>query len=298
VPDEHAIFSPDARTVYSCGDDEYLRVWNVESGRETAKFDLKCRVMDLALADEGELLLAVTGPFHPKQSPARLWAWDLRTGKEAAAFPAVPAGEQFNAIAISPDGKRAATVAIGGVIRIWDVPGRKLERTWTVPEESDGYGIAWSPDERHISVAGVWFSVWEAASGKSVYRSSARTWIDTTAFSPDGKQVFAAGKSGVVQVYTRTTWQLDRELQTHESRGPSATYLSVTPNGRLLLLGAHTADVRLWDVAADRALARLVGKDLNSIGVAASADGKWAVAGSEDGKVRVWRLPEVPAAKH
>jgi WD40 repeat protein len=221
----------------------------------------------------------------------------LRRGKEAAAFPAIPARERFNALAISPDGKRAATAAEGGVIRIWDVPGRKLERTWTVPGESAAYGIAWSPDGRHIAVAGDWFSVWGAADGKSVYRSSVLTRDTTTAFSPDGKHVFAAGWNGVVRVYTRTTWQLDRELRKQEAHGNAATYLGVTPNGRLLL-GAHTADVRLWDVAADQALARLVGKDQNSIRVAVSADGKWAAAGSEDGKVRVWRLPEVPAAKH
>ena len=292
----HAIFSADARTVYSCGDDEYVRVWDVESGRETAKFDLKCPVFDLALADEGKLLLAVTCPTHRNQPPSRLSAWDVRRGKEAAAFPAVPARERFNALAISPDGKRAATSA-PGVIRIWDVPGRKLERTWTVPKESAAYGIAWSPDRRHIAVAGDWFSVWEATDGKPVYRSSTLTGDTTTAFSPDGKQVFAAGWGGVVRVYTHTTWQIDRKLRTQVPKHGAGTYLSVTPNGRLLI-GAHTAEVRLWDVAADRALARLVGKDLDSIGVAASADGKWAAAGSEDGKVRVWRLPEVPAAKH
>ena len=81
-----------------------------------------------------------------------------------------------------------------------------------------------------------------------------------------------------------------RALATKETQHPAATYLTRAPGGRLVL-SAHTADVRVWDVGADRLLYRLVGDGLNSIGAAVSPDGRLVAAGSEDGKVRVWKLP-------
>src|SRR5262249_4052361 len=123
------IFSADAKTVYSCGEDEYVRVWDVESGKETAKFDHKCPVFSLALAEDGKTLLSVTSPLDEKDPPTKLWAWNLKTRQEAAVFPAVAKGD-LNDVAVSPDGKRAATVSVRGEVCVWDIAGRKQERAW------------------------------------------------------------------------------------------------------------------------------------------------------------------------
>ncbi|MFO0795856.1 MAG: protein kinase [Gemmataceae bacterium] len=290
-------FAPDGKTLYSAGFDGFVRVWDVDGGREHGAFAHGVRLLSIALVDGGKLLLSIA---HADRPPFRLRAWDTTSGKEVEGFPEHPATEHLCTVAPSPDGTTAATVALNGMVRLWDVAGRKLVRAFTAVESTPAYSVAWSPDGKLLAVTGDdGFVVSEVATGRRVHRVTALGGQTTIAFTPDGSHVLTAGWDGVVRAYARGTWQLDRTLTTTESRGPAGTHLTTAPDGRLLL-AAHTAAVRVWDVVADRRLFRLVGDGLDSVTPAVSADGRRAAAGGNDGRVFVWELPPaaapVPAA--
>nr|WP_261342031.1 WD40 repeat domain-containing protein [Urbifossiella limnaea] len=286
-------FSPDGKTLYSGGFDGFVRAWDVDAGKERAVYDHGVRVMSIALADRGKLLLSIA---HTERPPFRLRAWDTTSGKEVEGFPEVPATEHLCTVAASPDGTTAATVALNGTVRMWDVAGRKLVRAFAAIESTPAYAVAWSPDGKLLAVTGTdGIAVCDAATGRRVHRVTdlGVHGQTTIAFTPDGGHVLTAGWEGIVRSYARGTWRLDRTLSTPAGRGLASTHLTTAPDGRLLL-ASHTHEVWVWDVAADRRLLRLVGDGLESVTPAVSADGRRAAAGSETGKVFVWELP--PAA--
>jgi WD40 repeat protein len=94
-------------------------------------------------------------------------------------------------------------------------------------------------------------------------------------------------------VYDRANWTAGRELKSGVTfnRPTTLTYLT----GGRLLLGGHSPDVRVWNVAGDRLAARLEGDGLTSWLTSVSPDGRWVTCGSEDGKIRVWKLPDAVA---
>jgi WD40 repeat protein len=72
----------------------------------------------------------------------------VATGKEDTAF---PGDEAVQAVAVSPDGKRAATAG-KGVVRLWDVATGKEERRFTA--EGAITALAFAPDGQRLATAG------------------------------------------------------------------------------------------------------------------------------------------------
>jgi tRNA A-37 threonylcarbamoyl transferase component Bud32 len=278
------VFSGDGKTVYSCGDDGFARAWDVSTGRQTAAFDHGVRVLSLTLARNGNILLTVTD--------TALHSWDVSTSKEIDRFPHVPERERLNQVAMRPDGTRAATVAIDGTIRVWDVPGVALLRTWKVDDPGPVYGVAWSPDGKRLATAGEALCVWDAESGKRVGRAVFPSGQTGVAFTADGKWIVAGGWEGLVRICDPETGRADRAIDIRQ-RWQGSAKPAVTADGRLVIGGFGDA-VTVWNLATGALLFRLTGHEQQTNAPAISADGKYAAAGSDDKSVCIWRLPELP----
>ncbi len=106
-----------------------------------------------------------------------------RAASKVAANDAPNVDGPINAVALSPDGKRALTQS--GVTRLWDTGSGKAIRT--LGASPDLFSMIFSPDGRSIIFTGGHGSMqlWDAETGKLVRESRATS----VAFSPDGKQV-------------------------------------------------------------------------------------------------------------
>jgi WD40 repeat protein len=141
-------FSPDGRSVLTCGLDNFSRLWDVETGREIRRFELKDvpLVDSVAFSPDGRLALA--------QGRTRAILSDVATGREIRQL---NVGD-VRSLVFTPNSR---WVLGGG--RLWDVEtGSEIRRF-----EGSNFGT-FSSDGRWI-LTGSWdgtSKLWEATTGR------------------------------------------------------------------------------------------------------------------------------------
>lgn len=278
-----AVFAPDA-TLYTCSDDGTVRAWD-PMGREVRRFNHGKVVRAVALAEGGRTLLTV-GEFG-------LRAWEATTGRVVGSFPAIPSDEVLNGVAVSPDGTRAATIALNGMVRIWDVAGRKALRDWKVSASREMWLVAWSPNGQRVASAGDdWIvRLAEPGTGKAVAQlDRVGGPISSLAFTADSEQLVAGCFSLGVRVIDCATGAV---TALSGVRGGEAVRLAVAPGGGLVV--AEGRRVERWDATGSAAV-EVVRTPAAVTWVAVSPDGSRAAAVGYGGTVTVAALtaPLVP----
>ena len=122
-------------------------------------------------------------------------------------------------------------------------------------------------------------------------------------FSPDGKLVATGGYDKLVMVWNpdevhpvdigkRLEGKPDAKLNYLRLAGHDGPVRSVTfsPNGQLVLSGSEDNTIRIWDVAAGKAVTALRGHGRSVKACAFSPDGQWVLSGGDDESVRVWNV--------
>jgi WD40 repeat protein len=138
-------FSPDGKTLavgYNEGD---LRLWEVSSGKEAAKFKAPRTVAYLKYRPDGKMLALSAGD-------SSIHLWDVAGGKITATLDEPK--QNIQAIAFSPDGKLLASCGIPAkTVALWDVASRKQiaalrgHGEWVI-------SVAFSPDGKLLASGG------------------------------------------------------------------------------------------------------------------------------------------------
>jgi serine/threonine protein kinase/WD40 repeat protein len=145
---------------------------------------------------------ALTAPGRGQTEPLRLW--NLQTG-EKRPFKSTVTGVE--AVALSPDGKRAASGGADQPLTLWDTKTGKSLR------EFHGHtgavrAVAFSPDGRRLLSGGEDESLrlWDVESGEQVKSFPGHAAVITcVAFSPDGRRAASGSADRIVRV-----WRLPR----------------------------------------------------------------------------------------
>jgi RNA polymerase sigma factor (sigma-70 family) len=250
-------FTPDGKTLVTCGNDSYLLVRDWPSGKVRARIDLgRGAVQDLSVTGDGR---TVDVRFW---SESALAGYDLRTGKPVER-PDRTHRAAVLAVTTAPDGA-ILSVGVDKVLRAWDPdtgrqvrssaldPGdgnqaRTLHRDGTISDPS-----VISPDGRLRARPGPdadTMSVWDVKSQKAVATFKVRQpgwWTSNVvpAFSPDGRTL-AIPDGEAVRLLTVDGWRPIGEIPTATSA------LAFSPDGRSLAT-ADLNDVILWEVATRR----------------------------------------------
>ncbi len=113
--------------------------------------------------------------------------------------------------------------------------------------------------------------------------------INSVAFAPDGRTLATGMGDGSVVLWDPATGQKRSSLQGHDS---GVTAVAYSPDGtRLATSGGQDGTVKVWDVAAGKALVSLkvpTGPVVSSVNLAFSPDGATLAAGYGDAAVRLW----------
>jgi len=207
-------FLPDSKGLLSFGDDFYLRLCDMKTGK--ARFEHAIRPSGVTIPDgdgndrrkdefllrlgeavvppaAGTFVLDIAGDYH---------VFDMKSGKEKRKFPS--ADSIATHTAVSPDGKRLLASAWGAYqiknhpVMLLDAATGKVVQRWVLPS-SVGGPVAFSADGRVFATAveepNRQILVYEIASGKvrhTVQGYRGRVW--SLAFFPDGRRL-ASGQS-------------------------------------------------------------------------------------------------------
>jgi WD40 repeat protein len=207
---------------------------------------------------------------------------------------AAPVHVPMPALAISPDGKRIASLR-GAMVILWDsATGREVGR---LRGSLDYYCIAFRPDGRWLAAGGKGLvTIWDIARGDVVRTLGGHNdFVKSLAFSRDGRRLASSTTTAIDARHLPETkvWDVEggKELATfHIERRWGGQSLAFSPDGRrLALVMPWRRSVILVDAATGRQERSLVAPTDNGLNtVAFSPDGRRIAASCKDGTVVLW----------
>jgi WD40 repeat protein len=317
-----AIVARDGSRAILAGESGFIRVWDVNAGREVrtindvpelwgAAFtaDGRTAVYErsdhaIALRDvEGERVTAVmrghTDGIHTLNFTAdnrrmltasldhSIRIWDTANGEQLRSFRPYD-GASPAATALSPDGQRVVTSdPLRKDVRLLDADSGA-----TIAElagHAELQSIHFTPrGDRFVTIDGFprnTLKLWDARDGKFIaeMRGHSNT-VTQVAFSPDGTHIASSSMDQSVRLWEAATGKFVAVLKGHQGRATSTAF---SPDGRLIVSGSHDQTARLWDAATGAPIAVLSGHTGTVTAVSFSADGKRVLSVSTDGTVRV-----------
>jgi WD40 repeat protein len=292
-----------------------VRVWEVETGKQTHRFECRKEVGSVLFSADGKRVLA---SCYGKA----LLAWDLDTRTEVASVNGSPTG--YERLAYAGPGKLLMAGLRGG-LRLWDLEnGRQARGFAGLAEAANAVAVSADGTRALLGSGGRVFRggrfaqgdnalrLWDLTEGKELARWGQPDPVLSVALSPDGKLALSGDSRGSVRLWdlsqlapVDSTKPPDQPVASGPWTGHKGTIHCVAwaPGGKQILTGGADGTARLWEVSTGKQLRLIeVGQPVRC--VAFSHDGAWlaavgdrraAVIQDADGKLR--RTPNLPPAE-
>src|SRR5215217_5637449 len=286
-----AAFSPDGRTAVTAGEDNRMIVWSVRRAAVRETLQSSAQITGLAISPDGRTLYA--GALDGK---VVIWdlAGDRRLGRVFGVGPDESRDPLFDLLvshAVSPDGRLLAVGHRDGTVTLTDARTlRPLHEFRGVPR-GPARGLAFMPGGRLLAVGGDdgYLALVDPRHGAVVERlhgHGKNSPVLAPTFSADGRLMLTVALFNTIQL-----WRLEAGRPTGPPRRYTATLgmdtASLSPDGRNFAVTGPLG-VEIVDTRTMRRRTTLPGSETVRRLAQFTRDGRYVVAGSFKGWVRLW----------
>jgi len=279
--------SPDSQTLASAGDDNTVKVWDLNNGSlkntftpQTGFFKREATYFTSVAISPKEQMLA-SGCLDKTIKLWHLnngnWIRDLRGHADSV-----------YSVAITPDSQTLVSAGREKTIKVWNLPTGQALRNLT--GHSDWvYSVAISPDGQTL-VSGSrdnTIKVWNLLNGRLLNTFTGHIdWVRCVAISPDGKTIVSGSNDNTIRLWNIGSGQLIRTLNGHSNW---VTSVAISPDGSTLISGSRDKTIKLWNLDSGEMIATLT-EHLEAVCcVVISPDGKTIASSSDDGSIKIWQ---------
>jgi WD40 repeat protein len=275
---DNLVFSADSKMLVSGSHDTTLRLWDVATGKELARFKHADVIWSVAITSDGNTLASGS-------DDGTITIWDVATGKRQASFKGKE--NMIRSLAFSPDGKTLFSGAEGGAIKAWDVATAKQRVALAGGERPT---LLVSPDGKVLVSGSVdEIRAWDTATFKERFMlkgGDRHTGFTAVAMSSDGTTLASVGVPGTIKLWEVATGKARATTLTDR---PLCSALAFSGDGKFLA-SARRGSLKIWDVATGKERAT-ISVDKGDV-MAFSPDCNTLASVSRDGVIKLWDVPQ------
>jgi WD40 repeat protein len=283
-------WSPDGRLV-ATGSNPEVALWDSATGKRLATLNGHTgQIYSMAWSPASKLLVSAA-------NDGTVRVWDTQQQRAVQTLKAA-SNASFLSVAWSPDGHQVVAGTPDGDVARWNAQTGTQLAAWSGPAKQQGHGgeypfavwgVAWSPDGRHIVSTRYddLVLIWDVATGRSQAIPKTDTQPNTAAWSPNGRQFAVTDDAGKVILWSGANGARGKSFEGHDGDG-WAYGLTWSPDGSMVASSRESGIIQIWDARTSKELAALTGH-LNAVwGLAWSPDGLRLASASDDGSVCLW----------
>ncbi|KOP26290.1 hypothetical protein AMR41_11360 [Hapalosiphon sp. MRB220] len=243
-------FSPDCKTLASCGLSQNIELWDLETRKIIYQFTGKSYgVNSITFSPDGQILAS-------GDRARSIQLWDLTTGKairtSSGNFPVMEHGDWVNCVTVSP--LFASEEGLEGIlasgshdktIKLWSLKTKEVIATL----------------KGHLSL------------------------VYAVAFSRDAQILASASADKTIKLWDLKTKE---EICTLAGHRDEVYSLAFRRDGQILASGSADKTIKLWDLKTKQETCTLTGHGNEVYSLAFSQDGQILASSSADGTIRIW----------
>lgn len=272
--------APDGRRVASRGSDQTINLWDTETGKHLARFELGGAVISsIALSDDGRRIATC------EESGVLRVVDVVSTGARRQLG---AARNTVHRVRFSPDGALVACASSDGAVQAWSSKDDTV--VWASAGESPLSALAFHPSGARLAIAAhsgriEVLDLGAAAIGGRVHLADAPPFITWIGYSPNGEWLVVLSGEPWCQLIDGQTGQSLGRLEGHAGRVIDAAF---SRDGATLYSVGADGELIAWDLAARRAVFRTGSCGAMIRAIAMSPDGRTIATGSDDRIIRLW----------